>query len=192
MESIAMKKNYLIVLLLIVAIAAISVITSVNAAKAPAKCAAVCSDLCSSECTAGMGYGFGPKALVGVKPNASQVKKLNSIHANFISSTKTARASLQSKMRDLAGLWASGKGSESKVKSLITAIERDRATIRNAAVSSTFKAINVLDSKQKAKLKTTIANGYIHLVSIGTRMNGASGPAVKGKKMSACPTSCKP
>ncbi len=184
-----MKRSYLIALLLVLAIATIAVITSVHAAKTPAKCATVCSDLCSSECTAGMGYGFGPKALVGVKPSASQVKKLNSIHASFISSTKAARASLQSKMRELSALWTSGKGNESKVKSLITGIERDRATIRNAAVSSTFKAINLLDSKQKAKLKTTIANGYIHLVSIGTRMNGSEN-AVKSKKLTACPTSC--
>jgi hypothetical protein len=84
----------------------------------------------------------------------------------------------------------SGKGSESKVKSLITGIEHDRTTIRNAAVLSTFKAINVLDSKQKAKLKNTISIGYIHLVSIGTRMNGASSTAVKGKKLTAFPTSC--
>ncbi len=186
-----MKRSYLIVILLVLAIAAIAVITSVHAAKTPAKCATVCSDLCSSECTAGMGYGFGPKALVGVKPSPSQIKKLNSIHASFVSSTKTARASLQSKMRDLSALWTSGKGSESKVKSLITGIERDRATIRNAAVSSTFKAINVLDSKQKAKLKTTIANGYIHLISIGTRMSGPR-DAVRGKKMTTCPTTCKP
>lgn len=187
-----MKKSYLLILLIVIAVIAASyVYAAKGTTKAKATCAPACSDLCSSECTAGMGYGFGPKGLAGVKPSASQVKKLKSIHADFVVNTKTARASIQTKMKSLAKLWSSGKGSESAVKSLINGIEKDRATVRNAAVASTFKAINVLDSKQKAKLRASVANGYVHLISIGTRMNaGAAVTGKKAKSIPACATSC--
>ena len=155
-------------------------------------CVAVCSDLCSTECSSGMGYGFGPKGLAIVKPTAVQVKKLQKIHADFVGSTKTYRARLQERMRELSSLWASGNGNRAKVNKIIDGIEFDRKIIRNAAVDSTFKAMIVLNARQREKLQSSVTNGYVHLLTIGTRMSGgANASLVKSKGISTCGTACK-
>ena len=185
-----MKKSYLIVLLLVaVIIAASYVYAAKGTVKAKASCAAACSDLCSTECASGMGYGFGPKGLASVNPSKTQIKQLQAIHTNFVKSTKSSRSCIQTKMQKLASLWATGTGTESEVKSLINCVEKDRTKICNAAIASTFKAMKVLNNTQKAKLRASVGNGYLHLVSIGTRMGGTA--AVKSaKKMPSCGTSC--
>lgn len=155
-------------------------------------CVAVCSDLCSAECSSGMGYGFGPKGLAMVKPNATQVKKLQKLHQAFVKDTQVHRARIQERMRDLSSLWASGKGDPAKVKKLIDGIEADRKVVRNAAVDSTFKAMKVLNKSQREKLQASVSNGYVHLLSIGTRMTGGSSVSVvKSKNITSCGKPCK-
>jgi|GEM_PF-6897768 len=188
-----MKKYGLLTILVItLAVAAGYVYAAKNQPVMKQACVAVCSDLCSTECSSGMGYGFGPKGLANVRPTAVQVKKLQKIHSDFVTATRTPRARIQERMRELSSLWASGKGKPADVKQLIDGIEADRKTLRNAAVDSTFKAMTVLNATQRDRLQTSVTNGYVHLLTIGTRMSGgANAPSAKTSGVSGCGTPCK-
>ncbi len=186
------KYGLLVVLVIALAVAAGYVYAAKKQPVMKQACVAICSDLCSNECSSGMGYGFGPKGLSNVRPTAVQVKKLQKIHGDFVTSTKTLRARIQERMRDLSSLWASGKGKPAAVKRLIDGIEADRKSLRNAAVDSTFKAMAVLNASQREKLQASVTNGYVHLLTIGTRMSGGSNtPSAKASGVSGCGTPCK-
>lgn len=155
-------------------------------------CVGICSDLCSQECAAGMGYSFGPKGLSEAKPTAAQVKILQKLHSEFVQKTKTPRARIQERMRKLSSLWSSGKGDPSSVKKLIDGIETDRVVMRNLAVDYSFKAMNALSQKQRARLQSSVINGYVHLLSIGTRMSGGSNTlSARARAVPDCATGCK-
>jgi len=186
------KYSLLLVLVIALAIAAGYVYAAKSKPVMKPACVAVCSDLCSNECSSGMGYGFGPKGLAAVKPTVVQVKKLQKIHSEFVTSTKVLRARIQERMRELSRLWASGKGKPATVKQLIDGIEADRKSLRNAAVDSTFKAMTVLNAKQRERLQSSVTNGYVHLLTIGTRMSGgANANSSKATGVPGCGTPCK-
>ena len=151
----------------------------VTAAKQQAKTAnksAVCpmAGAGGAQGAAAKAMDFGPQMARELNLTDNQIQQLQKLCNDFMTSTADRREQLRTETKTMTELLTADSISADAIKAEAAKIDNIRASIRNEAIDSIAKGVELLNSDQQAKLRQMIKDHPE--IAIGLGMGCALGP----------------
>lgn len=148
-------KTKLIVALVIISFAAVAIVTAVGAQRGMGPGRPMKPSPGTSELGCPM-WGLGPRIVQQLNLTQDQVNQLRQLRQDFWNDTQATREQLQTKFKQMIGLWTAAQPDVSQIKALASDIDALRAEIRDAGIDYMIRALSVLTPAQRDKLRTMI------------------------------------
>lgn len=119
---------------------------------------AQCGCGCNSACNTGDKGMMLEKIAKELNLTSDQICQLKKIKSDFMDATKDTRAQLKAEKENLANLWAADTLDADAIKAEFSKIDELKSQLRDTGIDYAAKAMNILTSDQRCKLKTMIKN----------------------------------